>query len=387
MAMFAKDTDMGGDMGSSSVSASASASSSSAAAAMAPDEAERAVPFCQCSAQVFDIGMHPSQSMVAAGLVDGSVEVFRYDAVGTAGDRRIQFAYRPHSHGCRRVLFHSDGINLFSASADQSIVSTDLNTQSTTFKVENAHSEGVNTLFFLQENVLASGGDDGSLKLWDIRTQACVHQFKEHDDYISDITCNADGSRLVTVGGDGRLAVYNVWQNKLVARSDILDDELLSVCIIKGGQKVLCGTQDGVLGIFSWGDFGDWNDRMVGHPESVQTMLKLDEDTVFTGSSDGLIRIVQILPHKLLGIIGDHDEFPVERIQYSYDKNYLCSCSHDNLLRFWDISFLQESDGEEEEEEGQGQGVSMVDESQSSARFGKEKAKADSTRNSFFDDM
>jgi len=47
-----------------------------------------------------------------------------------------------------------------------------------------------------------------------------------------------------------------------------------------------------VLGVFSWGDWGDITDRFPGHPHSIDTMLKLDDDTVFTGSSDGLIRFV-----------------------------------------------------------------------------------------------
>lgn len=32
-----------------------------------------------------------------------------------------------------------------------------------------------------------------------------------------------------------------------------------------------------------------------GHPNSVDTLLKLDEDTVLTGSSDGIIRCVNLI--------------------------------------------------------------------------------------------
>lgn len=38
------------------------------------------------------------------------------------------------------------------------------------------------------------------------------------------------------------------------------------------------------------------------------------ESTVLTGSSDGYVRAVQILPTKLLGVVADHGEFPVERV-------------------------------------------------------------------------
>lgn len=87
--------------------------------------------------------------------------------------------------------------------------------------------------------------------------------------------------------------------------SDNEEDELLSVVIIKvnifiiqkydfliiqNGKKAVVGTQEGILTIWSWGDWGDMNDRYPGHPHSIDTMVALDEDTICTGSSDGLIR-------------------------------------------------------------------------------------------------
>lgn len=91
---------------------------------------------------------------------------------------------------------------------------------------------------------------------------------------------------------------------------------------------MFCGSQDGVICIFSSGMWADMSDRFPGHPQSIDTMLKIDEDTICTGSSDGLIRyilytilssfyslshsIVQLQPNRLLGVIGDHEDFPVE---------------------------------------------------------------------------
>ena len=41
-------------------------------------------------------------------------------------------------------------------------------------------------------------------------------------------------------------------------------------------------------------------------------LWKVDESTVVTGSNDGLVRVVSIQPNKVLGVLGDHDDFPVE---------------------------------------------------------------------------
>ncbi|CAN0385354.1 unnamed protein product [Discosporangium mesarthrocarpum] len=90
--------------------------------------------------------------------------------------------------------------------------------------------------------------------------------------------------------GDATLSVFDLRRNKLEGRVDNNEDELLSIAIIKNGSRVVCGTQNGVLVSWPWGTWGDRSSRFRGHPHSVDALLKLDEDTVLTGSSDGIIR-------------------------------------------------------------------------------------------------
>jgi hypothetical protein len=66
--------------------------------------------------------------------------------------------------------------------------------------------------------------------------------------------------------------------------------------------------------------------------------LKIDEDTVLTGSSDGLARAVQLLPNSLLGVLGGHDGFPVEALGWSAGRKMMESVSHDEYIRLW-VSF------------------------------------------------
>lgn len=56
----------------------------------------------------------------------------------------------------------------------------------------------------------------------------------------------------------------------------------------------MCGSQGGVLNLFSFGYWGDISDRYPGgHPESIDTIVKISENVIVTGSSDGLIRYIQ----------------------------------------------------------------------------------------------
>ncbi|CAH0479765.1 unnamed protein product [Peronospora belbahrii] len=285
-----------------------------------------------CDNQVFDIDFHPLTAIVAVGCIDGIVQVYKYSE--EANSKILE-------------LKKTSGSPLYTASADKSIRAFDT-LGNPTWAEMRAHDHPVNRLHELSANVFVSGDDQGCIKIWDTRQHRCLAEFKEHTDYISGFATNPAQDHLLATSGDGRLTAYDLRKNVLAGKSDELDDELLSVAVIKNGRKIVCGSQDGVLVIFSWGTWGDMSDRFPGHPDSVESLLKVDEDTVLTGSSDGILRVVQIHPNKLLGLIGDHEYFPVENLKFSYDKKLIGSVSHTNKVHFWEVGYLfEEDDGEE----------------------------------------
>ncbi|CAK0806623.1 unnamed protein product [Prorocentrum cordatum] len=147
----------------------------------------------------------------------------------------------------------------------------------------------------------------------------------------------SDGNNLCATSGDGTLAVYDMrksGEKGLVAMSDFQEDEYLSLAIVKHGTKVVCGSQTGALAIFTWGDFGDLKDRIKGHPMSVDAVVKLSEERILTGSSDGLIRVVSVHSRdhgsRVLSVLGEHGEggYPLERLSLSADGTLVASASH-----------------------------------------------------------
>ena len=150
---------------------------------------------------------------------------------------------------------------------------------------------------------------------------------------------------------------------------------------MKGGKKVVCGTQNGVLSVWSWGTWGDISDRFPGHPQSIDALLKIDEDTILTGSSDGAVRIVQIHPDRLLGVLGGHDGFPVEKLKFSSEKKLVGSVSHDTSIRLWDASILTEDDIDEDEKDD-----SSMDDTEELSNAVSKGVAAASTRKSYDSD-
>jgi len=115
------------------------------------------------------------------------------------------------------------------------------------------HRSGIPPHWFVPPHTHA-GDDDGVIKVWDTRQRQCVYAFDDvHEDFVADMEWNPASQELISVSGDGTLAIHSLKRGKLVALSDNQEDELLSVTLMKGGKKAVVGSQTGVLNIWTYG--------------------------------------------------------------------------------------------------------------------------------------
>ncbi|KAI7898676.1 WD40-repeat-containing domain protein [Cokeromyces recurvatus] len=212
----------------------------------------------QLDDNIFHLDLHPSNNIAVTGMINGRIHCYRY---GLEGHEQL-WKTRAFKKSCRGVAFTHDGSQIYGISRDKSIRLLDAETGEVIHIREETHESPINSLLIIDEHKLATGDDKGVIK----------HR------------------TLLTVGGDGYLSTWDIRKPNVAAMSDQIEDELLSIQLVKNEKKAVVGTQDGILSLWSWGDWGDYNDRIIGHPNSIEAICKLDEDTICTGSSDGIIR-------------------------------------------------------------------------------------------------
>lgn len=61
--------------------------------------------------------------------------------------------------------------------------------------------------------------------------------YTEHEDYIADMTFSKQHKTLLAVGGDGYLSTWDIRKPNVVAMSDQIEDELLSIELVKVKKK------------------------------------------------------------------------------------------------------------------------------------------------------
>jgi hypothetical protein len=83
---------------------------------------------------------------------------------------------------------------------------------------------------------------------------------------------------LLSTSLDGYLSVFDLRvssgaKTAVYAMSDCLEEDLTGLCLVKGGRFVCVSTSEGNLLLFKWDYFGDFKDRITGHPSSVEALV------------------------------------------------------------------------------------------------------------------
>ncbi len=254
-------------------------------------------------------------------------------------------------------------------------------------------STAISKIKFIEENTIASGDGKGAIEIYDTRTKTAAFSFKEQEEDVSDFEYKQDMKYLLSTSIDGTLAVYDLRKSSLYALSDCVEDELTCMRLIK--HKVACGTSEGPIVLFNWDWFGDYKDRIMGHPSGVNCMEKYDEDTLITGCEDGGIRFVTIAPKGIRSMICDkkneitkNNKFnEITSLSMSQGKQFLAVCSNIDYVKLYNISGMdiccELNEDEQEEREDLNEGDDSYDDAsdQSDSEESEEKDDPQAERN------
>lgn len=109
------------------------------------------------------VALHPSRDVLVCGDVDGDVYAFSYSR--TVGENRELWSSGHHMKSCRQVRFSTDGSQVYSVSRDKSVHVLDVERGQLVTRIRKAHESPINSLLVVDENLLATGDDEGSLKV------------------------------------------------------------------------------------------------------------------------------------------------------------------------------------------------------------------------------
>eukprot|EP00796_Vickermania_ingenoplastis_P011010 gene11010-7653_t len=248
----------------------------------------------------------------------------------------------------------------------------------------NPHKHGISSLNVCDENLIATGDDDGLVAIWDMRQRCPAFTYHEHGDYVSQLLYFSDACELVSSSGDTCLGVFDTKAGKVRDFSEKRKDELTCFAFINSSgasstfiPSILCGTSTGALPIWKYGSWRRPYDTMEGHPRECEAIISFNnEETTFnhnivlTGACDGIVRVMQMYPlrrqlchlsardviqgstfsnstgtlHKQENLVVRRERGgeAIRRMRVSHDSALLAVSGMDAVVDFVDIRFLSD---------------------------------------------
>jgi WD40 repeat protein len=145
----------------------------------------------------------PSQGLIVSGGFDGTVRLWR-----TEGPSVVR-TWRHGTGDLTAIDISADGAQIAAADADGSVMLWPSASQrSRAVRRFKAHDGRIAALALGPQGTLATAGEDGSVKLWDLRPESSARALGSGR--VQALSFSRDGRRLYAAGQDGVIRVWSL---------------------------------------------------------------------------------------------------------------------------------------------------------------------------------
>jgi len=293
--------------------------------------------------RVFYAAISPDSKTLATG--DGHAIVLR-DL--TSGNRRGKT--EETSRPIVRVEFSPDGTLLAGAGdfKNDGVVTLWDTASGNVVGTLAGHERDVRALAFTHDSrLLATGGGDRSLRLWNVATRQQVGTLQEPNALAAPksaflaVTYSPDGTSVAAAAEDGQVSIYRLAPPGPVRSWPAHTDAASAIAFSPDGQTLVSGGYDKTIRFWNTAT-GEQIRSLTGHGGWVVSLaFSPDGQTLASGSYDRSIRLWSAANGLELRTLAGHSA-TVRSLVFSRDGKLLASGAADHTLRLWDPTSGQE---------------------------------------------
>jgi WD40 repeat protein len=209
-------------------------------------------------------------------------------------------------------------------------------------KTWNGHTDWVHSLSISPDGkLLASGGADQTIRLWDIETGKESKRVSEHTGAVWSVSFSHDGNFLASGSADGTVKLWAMPQTTLLKTLSGHADIVFTVAFSHDDQWLLSGSGDRTIKFWDI-ENGKEKKSLSGHGKWILSLAFSPEGMLLaSGSTDKSIKIWTMPGGELLRTLAGHTQ-DIYHVTFSNDGKWLLSTSEDKTVRLWDIKIGKE---------------------------------------------
>ena len=178
----------------------------------------------------------------------------------------------------------------------------------------------------------------GQLLVWEWQSESYVLKQQGHYFDMNTLSYSADGQNIATGGDDGKVKVWNTTSGFCYVTFTEHSSAVSAVEFVKQGQVLFSASLDGTVRAFDLVRYRNF--RTFTSPTPVQfSALAVDPsgEVVAAGSKDNFeVFMWSVQTGKLLDVLTGH-EGPISALAFSPTGNLLASASWDRSVRLWNV--------------------------------------------------
>ncbi|KAJ3016699.1 hypothetical protein HKX48_003903 [Thoreauomyces humboldtii] len=204
---------------------------------------------------------------------------------------------------------------------------------------QQGHHHDMSCLSYSQDGqFVATGGDDGKIKLWNTQTGFCFVTFNDHTAGVNSLEFAKQGQIVFSASLDGTIRAFDLIRYRNFRTFTTPTPVQFSCLAVDPSGEVVCAGSSDTFEIFVWSvQTGKLLDILTGHEGPVSHLaFSPSEGTLASSSWDKTVRMWDVFGRDLAQEAFEHGS-EVLSIAYRPDGKVLAASTLDGQVTFWNV--------------------------------------------------
>ncbi len=247
---------------------------------------------------------------------------------------KLRHTLRGHVGATYRIAWSPNGRMIASGGHDEILRLWDAETGQLHRALKGRLSPIVGVAWSPDGRTIASANSDRTLCLWDTETGQGHHKFEGRSKRVTNVAWSPDGRMIASASDDGTIRLWDA-ETKLVRRM-ILEhpDQIFSLIWAPNGMMIASASDDRTVRLWDAETGRPYRTFKGSFTRVISVAWSPDSRTIASACDDGIVRLWDIATGQLLITLEGHTGI-VKSVSFSFNGSLLASKSSDGTVRLW----------------------------------------------------